>query len=289
MLTPTENSLFNGQHAKSLSAGKEHAAAVDQHGTLFTWGCTKGGRLGRKSFMIPVEAGRDVPNLVDGPLSRQPCRKVACGAGFTAAVTESGELYTFGFGGRGALGHGDLQSEEVPRRVEGLPAVVDVACAGVAAAVTVNGEMYVWGESHYVGFGTGTDAARPRLVCGAEGAALGSERVRAVSVGPQHAVALGRRGRVVAWGRRTLLPFLGDAGGVVKESVRAVCCGDSCTALLGAQTRFEVDEELLGLMLRSLFLWYVENNEERPVIKNAMENAQGEVRGCVCVCDGVCV
>lgn len=42
--------------------------------------------------------------------------QVACGFAYTAAVTASGELYTWGAGENGRLGLGDLQDRHTPSR-----------------------------------------------------------------------------------------------------------------------------------------------------------------------------
>ena len=44
----------------------------------------------------------------------------AAGHAHTAVWTDDGELFTFGWGGRGNLGHGWEQHELVPRLVEAL-------------------------------------------------------------------------------------------------------------------------------------------------------------------------
>jgi RCC1 and BTB domain-containing protein len=45
---------------------------------------------------------------------------VTCGWSHTAALDENGQVYTFGNGDHGKLGHGDNAKATVPRVVEGL-------------------------------------------------------------------------------------------------------------------------------------------------------------------------
>ena len=45
---------------------------------------------------------------------------IACGASHAAAVTNTGDLYTWGLGDRGQLGHGGTESEPRARMVEAL-------------------------------------------------------------------------------------------------------------------------------------------------------------------------
>ena len=44
-------------------------------------------------------------------------RDIAAGSSHSAAVTSSGELYTWGFGEYGRLGHGDCATQLLPKRV----------------------------------------------------------------------------------------------------------------------------------------------------------------------------
>jgi alpha-tubulin suppressor-like RCC1 family protein len=63
-----------------------------------------------------------VPRLV-GTLAGKKVVGASAGRGrpdHTAAWTEEGELFTFGYGGGGRLGHGGDEDELVPRLVEAL-------------------------------------------------------------------------------------------------------------------------------------------------------------------------
>ena len=67
----------------------------------------------------------------------------------TAAWTDEGELFTFGDGRHGKLGHGGTQNEPVPRLVESLAGnKVIGAAAGVdhTAVWSEEGELFTFGE-----------------------------------------------------------------------------------------------------------------------------------------------
>ncbi|NXN61727.1 RCCD1 protein, partial [Rynchops niger] len=61
------------------------------------------------------------PALLDLPQDLE-VTEVSCGSRHTAVVTRGGELYTWGWGKYGQLGHGDNSSSDQPRRVEYLVA-----------------------------------------------------------------------------------------------------------------------------------------------------------------------
>lgn len=58
-------------------------------------------------------------------------KKVSCGSRHTAAITQEGHLYTWGFGRWGQLGHGNEWTLDTPTRVESLGLgvkCIDVYC-----------------------------------------------------------------------------------------------------------------------------------------------------------------
>lgn len=55
---------------------------------------------------------------------------VACGGAHSAAITASGELYTWGKGRYGRLGHGDSDDQLKPKLVEALVGNSLVTTAG---------------------------------------------------------------------------------------------------------------------------------------------------------------
>lgn len=65
---------------------------------------------------------------------------IAVGSTYSAAVTASGELYTWGRGNYGRLGHGSSEDHSLPSLVSALKGhrVIDVACgSGDAQTVAV--------------------------------------------------------------------------------------------------------------------------------------------------------
>lgn len=77
----------------------------------------------------------------------QHVTQVACGSTYCAAVTSYGELYTWGRGNYGRLGHGNCDDVSVPTVVAALKShrIVDAACGcgeGQTIAVTDTGIVY---------------------------------------------------------------------------------------------------------------------------------------------------
>eukprot|EP00808_Paulinella_micropora_P013457 g61778.t1 len=118
---PVEQFGPDGPAIKAIGMGYRHAAAVGVDGCVWTWGNGAHGRLGHGD-----ERGSDRPvRLSQCTMGTQltlavRMTSVSCGFGHTGALSETGFCFTWGYGGDGALGHGVLQNELRPRRVDTL-------------------------------------------------------------------------------------------------------------------------------------------------------------------------
>lgn len=66
----------------------------------------------------------DKPRLIEA-LKTKRIRDIACGSSHSAAITSSGELYTWGLGEYGRLGHGDNTTQLKPKMVKSTFLVSD--------------------------------------------------------------------------------------------------------------------------------------------------------------------
>lgn len=109
--------------------------------TVFTWGRGEDGQLG-----LGDTSDQDEPTYVDS-LRGVGVRQIACGSGHTVVLSTEGEVFTWGRGDDGRLGHGDNGWKYVPRITQALAGqvVVQVTCGSYhTAAVTGNGDLYTW-------------------------------------------------------------------------------------------------------------------------------------------------
>jgi len=146
-------------------------------GGVLSFGGNANGELGR---MGPSWKAALVPGL-------PPIAHLAAGGFHSAALTADGELYTWGHGGAGALGHGSRACERSPRRVGGpLEGVVirAVACGGASTyVVTGEGAVWHWGKNQVSLGSTSGDVLVPRQVAV-------PHRALAVAAGSAHAALL---------------------------------------------------------------------------------------------------
>ncbi|KAF0905792.1 hypothetical protein E2562_008844 [Oryza meyeriana var. granulata] len=149
-----ESSAFVPRHnpnlreLRVLALGGIHSAALTASGDVFTWGYGGFGALGHYVYHREL-----LPRQVNGPWEGKISHIATSGA-HTAAITDSGELYTWGRDeGDGRLGlgsgggPGEAGSLSVPSKVNALPVpVAAVACGGFfTMALTSDGQLWSWG------------------------------------------------------------------------------------------------------------------------------------------------
>ncbi|WRX19967.1 Regulator of chromosome condensation [Theobroma cacao] len=149
---------------RQVSCGAAHAVALSEEGLLQAWGYNEYGQLGRGITCEGLQRARMISayaKFLDEAPELVKITQVSCGEYHTAAISEKGEVYTWGLGNMGQLGHSSLQSgdkELLPRRVVALDGICikDVACGGVhTCALTSEGALYAWGGGQVGQLGLG--------------------------------------------------------------------------------------------------------------------------------------
>ncbi|XP_040267198.1 RCC1 domain-containing protein 1 isoform X2 [Bufo bufo] len=128
---------LHGVTMSEVAAGGWHTASISESGDLYCWGWNESGQLGLPSKALQQErvtsnegpsgcqveddsdyiAIQPFPALIDLPQETEAA-KISCGSRHTAALNRCGELYTWGWGKYGQLGHGDTKTRDQPKRVE---------------------------------------------------------------------------------------------------------------------------------------------------------------------------
>nr|XP_014343905.1 PREDICTED: E3 ubiquitin-protein ligase HERC2 [Latimeria chalumnae] len=179
----------------------QHYLALSATGDVFSWGCGDGGRLGHGDT-ISLEEPKIISAL-SGKQGGKHVTHIACGSTYSAAITDEGELYTWGRGNYGRLGHGSSEDQTTPMLVTGLKGlkVIDVSCGSGDAqtlAVTENGQVWSWGDGDYGKLGRGgSDGCKtPKLI-----EKLQDLNIVKACCGSQFSVALTKDGEVYSWGK----------------------------------------------------------------------------------------
>lgn len=181
----------------AVHSGGKHCLALTLGGKVFSWGEGDDGKLGHGNRLT-----LDKPKMIENLRSKR-IRDVACGSSHSAAITSSGELYTWGLGEYGRLGHGDSCTQLRPKLVTALLGhrVVQVACGSRDAqtlSLTEEGLVFSWGDGDFGKLGRG----------GSEGCSvphqierLAGMEVIQIECGAQFSLALTKAGEVWTWGK----------------------------------------------------------------------------------------
>ena len=137
---------------------------------------------------------------------------------FVGCVTESGEVFTWGYGFGGYLGHGDTSIQSTPKLVEALSGI---RCKQIVSGInyyfivlTDGGKLYSCGSGSYgqLGHGDEEDKNLPSLIH-----ALETIEIKDVQHGNCFTMALSESGFVYTWG-------FGDEGGLGYDQDETTVC-----------------------------------------------------------------
>ncbi|KAK7247605.1 hypothetical protein RIF29_42491 [Crotalaria pallida] len=178
-----------------VSAGASHSVALLTGKVVCSWGRGEDGQLGlgdTDDRLLPTKL-----SALDG----QDIVSVTCGADHTIARSESGrEVYSWGWGDFGRLGHGDYSDLLIPhpiRAFQGLR-IKQIACGDShCLAVTIEKEVLSWGRNQngQLGLGTTEDAPLPQKIQTFQGVP-----VKMVAAGAEHSVSITEDGDLYGWG-----------------------------------------------------------------------------------------
>ncbi|CAI8619167.1 unnamed protein product [Vicia faba] len=182
-------------HVLLISAGASHTVALLSGNVVCSWGRGEDGQLGHGDTddrLLPTKLSAfDAQDIV--------C--VTCGADYTVARSDSSKnVYSWGWGDLGRLGHGDNSDLFIPhpiRALEGLK-IKQIACGDChCLAVTMESKVLSWGRNQNgeLGLGTTEDSLVPQKILAFEGI-----RIKMVAAGAEHSVAITEDGDLYGWG-----------------------------------------------------------------------------------------
>lgn len=199
---------LTGIFIESVSCGEYQTCALSNSGELYTWGdsgCCSDLEVAdrRPSHWLPYK--------LSGCLEGVSIVSVACGEWHTGIVSSTGQLFTFGDGTFGVLGHGNLVSISHPKEVELLRGlwVKSVACGPWHTAAVVDimndcskpnskcGKLFTWGDGDKGRLGHSDQERKFLPTCVAE---LVDHDFVQVSCGRMLTVGVTNMGKVYAMG-----------------------------------------------------------------------------------------
>jgi len=198
----------------SIAAGYHHTCAIETGGDTYCWGSNEKGQLGSSAAMQKCAAGNFAcsgsPVRVEG--ARRFVR-LSASLYHTCGLDAAGDAYCWGMGLGGQLGDGLRQSSSVPVAVAGGLKFATLT-AGIAShstcGITPLGDAWCWGANVGGELGNGSKtqlASTPAPLAT-------STKLKAISIGQQHACALDMSGNALCWGNNWFGQLgVGSAGG----------------------------------------------------------------------------
>jgi alpha-tubulin suppressor-like RCC1 family protein len=189
----TPRSVAGDQQFTSITAGRQHACALDRTGAAWCWG------------------SNEVDQLADGSTTKYSQRPVrvagghhfsrisaTAGATTTCGVTLEGNGVCWGSNANGQLGNGSTRASREPVQIAGLTNLRDISAGpDVTCAVSGDGGVYCWGSNRFGQLGIG--AVEPSIPQ-PSGRIQTYERFASVVAGPGKACALATTGQAYCWG-----------------------------------------------------------------------------------------
>ncbi|GMF25974.1 unnamed protein product [Phytophthora lilii] len=235
----------------AVACGREHTLALTRKGRVFSFGAGFGGRLGNGS-----EMDEELPFVVRG-MEGYIITAVDAGECHSCALSNEGDVFTWGFGSSGALGHGNRDNCLEPQLLEGPwsrgtvvefdgenqttnePIVTSIACGSYhTLAATRDGVLYGWGDAAAGQLGVEYITAEDLVVSSPHKIQVPTNSgIRGIACGTFTSAVCTNQGHLYLWGS----PAAGNGVPLEVEDARVkkigvlgefgfsqVACGTSC-------------------------------------------------------------
>jgi len=128
-------------------------------------------------------------------------KDIAAGSNHCLAFDIASQVYSWGNGQGGRLGHGDETGQNMPKLIEAFKdmRILMIECGETSsAALSGKNEIYMWGSGNYgrLGNGSTADVLLPTKV-----EDLSDQKVDDISIGSTHAMCILRNGKGKVWGQ----------------------------------------------------------------------------------------
>lgn len=239
ILLPREMDWCHSSSIQQAACGTTHTLLLTKDGKLFSCGNNDHGQLGHDTDCLPNKRPQFISSLENYIITH-----VSCGTTHSLALTNWGQVFSWGSNSIGQLGHdSDLQTYTTPRMVKTIATktVIQIASGQFhSLALTNSGELFSWGANGYGQLGLGTTSEKvvtPTLV-----KSLAGIPIAFIACGGNHSFAVSKSGAIFGWGKNTFgqlglndlvsrcfpqqLKTLRNLG------VRYISCGDDFSAFL---------------------------------------------------------
>ena len=198
----------------ALSFNQNYSLAIDENGSVYSWGYNRYGELGRGNTLqecgsknyscgLTIEKINSLSNIV----------MIEAGYSHALALQSNGTLWSWGTNKNGELGTGDTNSSFNPVKVifdtnDSINIVQISAGSDFSCVLDNNGQVWAWGKNNYSQIGQGEkedvdgnliqikdDQLTPIKIIMPE-----NVKIISIATGKGHVLALGENNKVYGWG-----------------------------------------------------------------------------------------
>ena len=192
----TNGTDMDGKTIVQVSAGDEHAIALDTEGNIYEWGT-----------MFGIYSRITTPRLLDvvgTVIANKIITKVVAGNRYSAAIASDGTVYAWGNNSNFGI------NSKTPVKLDFFGKNIESISLGDshALAIASDGTVYAWGNNFYGQLGNGTNASSTVPVKVNTIGDLPTNKALKVDAGYSHSLVVTTNGDVYAWGSN----FYGQLG-----------------------------------------------------------------------------
>ena len=213
----------------AVTAGSQHACALNESNQAFCWGDNTFQQLGVASNAVALCAMTHYPYPYSVPCSTTPVSvsgttrftSISAGERHTCAIDMSGNAWCWGSNQHGQLGIGGSPAPAAggatPQQVAGTVKYQSISAGQFhTCALGTDGIVHCWGRSHCGQAGPVPGTTSP--------VSMSTTAFKALSAGAEHNCAIANNGNVMCWGR-------GDNGQIgFNGNINPDACGRSSTS-----------------------------------------------------------
>ena len=143
----------------------------------------------------PLVVGQNIPILAEAPNN---VIQISAGSYHTLALTNTGEIYSFGNNFNGELGYGNYDDTNIPTLIPNLYNIIQISSgANHSLALSNDGKIYSFGINNNGQLGLGDNSSRniPTLILKIP------NNIIQISAGGDHSLALSNDGKIYSFGK----------------------------------------------------------------------------------------
>lgn len=188
---------------KALAAGRAHTVILTDTEGVYTLGNNAYGQCGRKINENEEYKGSMVSHNIRR-LGKEEIVDVCCGQDHSLFITESGKVYSCGWGADGQTGQGTFLNQAFPAPVKGDISgerILKVAGVGdCVLALNDKGELFGWGNSEYGQVPMASAQQQVNMSYALVGFTKGLGKIVDIAAGGSFCLILNEHGDVFVWG-----------------------------------------------------------------------------------------